>query len=213
MFKKWCLHETLTSDVKRWNTLGCLDHYMTPNVKWLEVRAPHCHAPDHTHTHINVAAKIVGPRNCHTMKLWQSSRGHSIWKINGDLNIAKMYFCSKSGNPNWWWVNPWTFSNWVNFYFNSLRPSDTIWRHRSESTLAQIMACCLAAPSHYLSQGWLVISKILWHSPEFNFTVSCIGLHLFNDDTRPQRHINCLPQVGFSQLFMLYKQITGVQWC
>ena len=32
--------------------------------------------------------------------------------------------------------------------FNSLRPSDVIWQHRSESTLAQVMACCLTAPSH-----------------------------------------------------------------
>ena len=31
---------------------------------------------------------------------------------------------------------------------NSLWPSDTIWRHRSGSTLAQVMACCLTAPSH-----------------------------------------------------------------
>ena len=35
-----------------------------------------------------------------------------------------------------------------------------------------------------------------------------IGLHLLNDDTRPQRPISRLPQVGFSQLFMLYRQIT-----
>ena len=44
--------------------------------------------------------------------------------------------------------------------FNSLRPSDTIWRHRSGSTLAQVMACCLIAPSHYLNQCWLIISKV-----------------------------------------------------
>ena len=42
---------------------------------------------------------------------------------------------------------------------DSLRPSDTIWRHRSGSTLAQVMACCLKAPSHYLNQCWLIISK------------------------------------------------------
>ena len=36
--------------------------------------------------------------------------------------------------------------------FNTLRPSDAIWRHRSGSTLAQVMACCLTAPSHYLNQ-------------------------------------------------------------
>ena len=42
---------------------------------------------------------------------------------------------------------------------NSLRPSDAIWRHRSGSTLAQVMACCLTAPSHYLNQCWLTISE------------------------------------------------------
>ena len=28
------------------------------------------------------------------------------------------------------------------------------------------MACCLTAPSHYLNQCWLIISKVLWHSSE-----------------------------------------------
>ena len=43
---------------------------------------------------------------------------------------------------------------------NSLRPSDATWRHSSGSTLAQVMACCLTAPSHYLNQCWLIISKV-----------------------------------------------------
>ena len=34
----------------------------------------------------------------------------------------------------------------------SLGPSDAIWRQRSGSTVAQEMACCLTAPSHYLNQ-------------------------------------------------------------
>ena len=45
-------------------------------------------------------------------------------------------------------------------WVNSLRPSDAIWRHRSGPTLAQVMACCLTAPSHYLNQCWLIISKV-----------------------------------------------------
>ena len=53
---------------------------------------------------------------------------------------------------------------------NSLRPSDTIWRHKSGSTLAQVMACCLTAPSHYLNQCWLIVSKVQWHPSESNFT-------------------------------------------
>ena len=46
---------------------------------------------------------------------------------------------------------------------NSLGPSGAIWRQRSGSTLPQVMACCLTAPSHYLNQCWL-ISKVEWHS-------------------------------------------------
>ena len=48
----------------------------------------------------------------------------------------------------------------VAFPINSLRPSDDIWWHRSLSTSAQVMACCLTAPSHYLNQCWLTISKV-----------------------------------------------------
>ena len=35
---------------------------------------------------------------------------------------------------------------------NSLWPSDAVWRQGSTSTLVQVMACCLTAPSHYLNQ-------------------------------------------------------------
>ena len=41
----------------------------------------------------------------------------------------------------------------------------TIWWHRTGSTLAQVMACCLTAPSHYLNECWFLISKAQWHSP------------------------------------------------
>ena len=40
---------------------------------------------------------------------------------------------------------------------NSLLPSDAIWQQRSRSTLAQVMACCLMAPSHYMKQCLLII--------------------------------------------------------
>ena len=44
--------------------------------------------------------------------------------------------------------------------FDSLGPSDAIWPQRCGSTLAQVMACCLTAPSHYMNQCWLIISGI-----------------------------------------------------
>ena len=49
-------------------------------------------------------------------------------------------------------------------------PSDVIWRQRSGSSLAQVMACCLTAPSHYLNQCWRIISKVEWHSSKGKFT-------------------------------------------
>ena len=47
-------------------------------------------------------------------------------------------------------------------YINSLWPSDAIWRQGSRSTLVQVMACCLTAPSHCLNQSWLIITKVQW---------------------------------------------------
>ena len=38
-----------------------------------------------------------------------------------------------------------------------------IWRHRTRSTSAQIMAWCLMAPSHYLNQCWFIICKVMLH--------------------------------------------------
>ena len=52
---------------------------------------------------------------------------------------------------------------------NSLWPRDAIWRQRSMSTLAHVMACCLTAPSHYMNQCWLIISQVLWYSPKSYF--------------------------------------------
>ena len=59
--------------------------------------------------------------------------------------------------PQAWWVN-------------SLWPNDAICRHRSGSTLAQVMACCLTAPTHYLNKCWLIISKTQLHSSDGKFT-------------------------------------------
>ena len=47
--------------------------------------------------------------------------------------------------------------------------------------IGQVMACCLLAPNHYLNQCWLLISKLLWHSPESNFIVSAQVAILYND--------------------------------
>ena len=66
--------------------------------------------------------------------------------------------------------------------FNSLGPSEVIHRDRSGSTLAQVMACFLAAPSHYLNQLWLIVKGDAWHSAESNWEAilyvwNCILTH------------------------------------
>ena len=58
-----------------------------------------------------------------------------------------------------------TRSQWV----NTLWPRNAIWQYRSGSTFAQVMACCLTAPSDYLNQCWLTISDVQWHSSKCNF--------------------------------------------
>ena len=56
-----------------------------------------------------------------------------------------------------WWQN---MATSCRADVNSLGPSDAIWWQKTESTLAQVMPCCLTAPSHYLNRYWLIISKV-----------------------------------------------------
>ena len=74
--------------------------------------------------------------------------------------------------------------------FNSFWPSDTIWGQRSGSTLAQVMACCMRAPSHYLNQCWLIISEVQWHSYEGNFTRDALTI-ISLKTTYLKFHSNC----------------------
>ena len=58
----------------------------------------------------------------------------------------------------------------ISLIVKSLWPCDTIWSHRSGSTLDQVMAYCLAIPSHYLKQCWFIIHEIHWYLTGGNFT-------------------------------------------
>ena len=61
---------------------------------------------------------------------------------------------------------------------NSSWPNNATWFHISRSTLAQVMACYLVAPSHYLKQCWLILKGVLRYSPEGNFTRNAHKLNL-----------------------------------
>ena len=53
--------------------------------------------------------------------------------------------------------------------------------HRYGSTLTQVMAWCLTAPSHYLNQYGFLIREVLWHTPQHNFIVSAQATILYNE--------------------------------
>ena len=121
-------------------------------------------------SNLNVEWKIfceMGP--------WTSARLGDEWSMQWIVNVHLNR--SAKINDNWpsrgWYLLFSWLLNIGGFYhgylLNSLWPSDTIWRHRSGSPVAQVMAYCLMAPSHYLNQCWLAISEVLWRAPEGNF--------------------------------------------
>ena len=75
--------------------------------------------------------------------------------------IAKL--ANKTAAPPW----PDPFENSVckrailcRTYLFSLWPNDAISGRKSGSTLAEVVVCCLQAPSHYLNQCWFVIIMV-----------------------------------------------------
>ena len=102
---------------------------------------------------------------------WISTRSHnSKHKYRGFEIFARSY--DKTSNPiskrfhDFVLISSHALCHNQCSSFNSLGPTDAIWRWRSWSTLVQVMACCLTAPSHYLNQCWLIVSKVMWHSSE-----------------------------------------------
>ena len=117
-------------------------------------------------THWSLEQTKIASYNCPIPCLiWEVKRNemHVIdtWQIT-NYWLIKDKLSSDASSQNLWLI--------LMKLINSLWPSDAIWWHISGSTLAQVMACCLAAPSHYLNQCWLIISKVQWYSLEGNFT-------------------------------------------
>ena len=86
-----------------------------------------------------------------------------------------------------------TRPQWV----NSSWPSDAKWQHRSGSTLAQVKAHFLMAPSHYLNQCSLIISEVLWPSIEGDRVsqeipkISILDMNLKINNLRLRPHLPC----------------------
>ena len=75
----------------------------------------------------------------------------------------------------WWWALLLPTADIIYMW-----PRSAIWRHRSRSIMAQVMAGPLTALSHYLSQCWLIMIQTnklnfisISHVPIHTFKVSC----------------------------------------
>ena len=103
------------------------------------------------------------------IKFWCSNY---VWVITGRFNGSIVQLQWVEGRLVWCQSKLIMIVNLISLLFNSLWPSYAIRWHESRSTVAQVMACCLTAPSHYQTQRWLIISEIFWHSPEGNLTLN-----------------------------------------
>ena len=93
--------------------------------------------------------------------------------------------------------------NWIENYFiegqwvNLLQPSDTTWWHRSGSTLAQVMACCVMVPSHHWIQCWLLISSLC-------------GIHLIAISHQEPKLLFCIMRL--KSILLKLMPFSQVQW-
>ena len=100
---------------------------------------------------------------CHWPLCGEFTGDRWIPRTNGQLRGKCFHFMTSS-----WDVFRDTETNIHRF--NSRCFSGSIWWPRPVSTMIQVMACCLTAPSLHLKQCWPMIKQVLWHSLEGNCT-------------------------------------------
>ena len=144
------------------NTLGCLDHYTYRGLRlW--------NSQNFTVPTTSKHKVCVDDGDCETIRTMKQSRLSWLLCI---YSSGCVYSGGETGHDETLTFKLYLTLNKVKVNhppLNSLRPSDAIWRHRSGSMLARVMACCPSTPSHYLNQCWLIISRVSWHSCEGNF--------------------------------------------
>ena len=131
-----------------------------------------CQVVLNTLTHVSQCLTIRWPGAC--FKITMPSYWYGIpvikisWSHDRVIFIMGIPLTGKAVMSLYWKRALYTIPcpEWI----KSLWPSDGIWQHRTWPTLAQVMVCCLTAPSHYLNQCWLIIGKVQSHSSGNHFT-------------------------------------------
>ena len=94
---------------------------------------------------------------------------------------------------------------------NSLCLSDDfIWRHRSGSTLVQVMAWCLMAPSHYPNQCWLFIGAVPWHSLKSYFMGSPQDINSSNEFEKINTLVKLFPHLSGANELTHWGRVTHI---
>ena len=131
------------------------------NIGWGNGMVPNRH---HAITSTNVDQVITVPTGTQISEIWIKLQIFSLKKVSLRYHLQKSYHFAQ-----------------LSICVNLRAPTEAIWQHRSRSTMAQVMDCCQAAPSHYLNQFWLLIINFLWHPHESNFMASTQATILYND--------------------------------
>ena len=97
------------------------------------------------------------------------------WRGAFDVFFVDLRLNTQLSKQSWgWWFEMPLRSLWRHCndsaVINSLTPDDAIWHYSMWSTLVQVMASGLTAPSHCLNQCWFLISGVLWNSHEVKST-------------------------------------------
>ena len=87
--------------------------------------------------------------------IW-TNEGSGLWCIYTSLGLNELKFHSL---PRYEIVTYASTSLYIHF-IDSLLPSDAICKDKSGSALGQVMACCLAAPSHHMIQHGLFTNRL-----------------------------------------------------
>ena len=134
----------------------------------------------HHETGCSLSAVLAGETSWCQLKVRSENTANLFIHMPSNLCVEIIW---KQNNmyQEWWLVGVLYFAILcpgfqVLHVLNTQWPSDTIWRHRSGSTLAQVMACCLTTPSHCLNQCWLIIHETHLHSSEDSFTRETLHL-------------------------------------
>ena len=102
-------------------------------------------------------------------------------------------------------------------YFNSLWPSEALSQNSSVSSLAQVLAWCLMAQSHFLNQSWLTTNEILWYSPEGNFTGNAKDISPWYEFEKYWFKITVSSPrrqwVHYGNITILHQAISVLAWC